>query len=138
MIAHDTREKNARTTRTALAVGPAERKSWAMFEPPVSVMRSGDSLSGCVRDGPVSGRPGKVAWKLQDGQSDGSFRRSRRGSLDELRDGVSAASLPADVLPLSAVKAGMKGYGLTVVRGSAVERFDVEVLGILPNLSGAR
>ncbi len=47
-----------------------------------------------------------------------------------------AASLPADVLPLTAVKAGMKGYGLTVLRGSAVERFDVEVLGVVPNSLG--
>jgi hypothetical protein len=47
-----------------------------------------------------------------------------------------AASLPADILPLSAVRAGMKGYGLTVLRGSLVERFDVEVLGIVPNTLG--
>jgi hypothetical protein len=30
----------------------------------------------------------------------------------------------------------MKGYGLTVLRGSLVERFDVEVLGIVPNSLG--
>jgi hypothetical protein len=30
----------------------------------------------------------------------------------------------------------MKGYGLTVLRGSLVERFDVEVLGIVPNTLG--
>jgi hypothetical protein len=30
----------------------------------------------------------------------------------------------------------MKGYGLTVLRGSLVERFDVEVLGIVPNNLG--
>ena len=47
-----------------------------------------------------------------------------------------AASLPADILPLSAVRPGMKGYGLTVVRGSLVERFDAEVLGIVPNSLG--
>jgi hypothetical protein len=46
------------------------------------------------------------------------------------------APLPDDVLPLAAVKAGMKGYGLTVLHGSAVERFDVEVLGIVPNSLG--
>lgn len=49
---------------------------------------------------------------------------------------VTAASLPSDVLPLSAVRTGMKGYGLTVLRGSLVERFDVEVLGIVPNTLG--
>ena len=46
------------------------------------------------------------------------------------------APLPADVLPLAAVKAGMKGYGLTVLHGSNVERFDVEVLGVIPNTLG--
>ena len=30
----------------------------------------------------------------------------------------------------------MKGYGLTVLHGSAVERFDVEVLGVVPNSLG--
>ena len=30
----------------------------------------------------------------------------------------------------------MKGYGLTVLHGSAVERFDVEVLGVVPNVLG--
>ena len=30
----------------------------------------------------------------------------------------------------------MKGYGLTTVHGSAVERFDVEVLGVVPNSLG--
>jgi SpoIVB peptidase S55 len=47
-----------------------------------------------------------------------------------------AASLPDDVLPLAAVKAGMKGYGLTVLHGSTVERFEVEVLGVVPNSLG--
>ena len=32
----------------------------------------------------------------------------------------------------------MKGYGLTVVRGSAVERFDVEVVGVLRNVGVGR
>lgn len=32
----------------------------------------------------------------------------------------------------------MKGYGLTVVSGSSIERFDVEVLGLLPNSSPGR
>ena len=51
-------------------------------------------------------------------------------------DVVWAASLPDDVLPLSAVEAGMKGHGLTVLHGAAVERFDVEVLGVVPNSLG--
>src|SRR4051812_40369110 len=34
-------------------------------------------------------------------------------------------------MPVSEIKAGMKGYGLTVFRGTEPERFDVEVLGTL-------
>jgi hypothetical protein len=37
---------------------------------------------------------------------------------------------PATILP-SEIKAGMKGYGLTVFRGTEPERFDVEVIGVL-------
>ncbi len=47
-----------------------------------------------------------------------------------------AAEPPAEVLPLSSVRAGMKGWGLTVMKGSTPERFDVEVLGVLPNTLG--
>src|ERR1035438_7882773 len=73
MIAHDTREKKARTIRTAFAVIPAEMKSWAMFEPPASVMVSGDSLSGCVprrtrlgpsRQGSTESSSGSKRWKV--------------------------------------------------------------------------
>lgn len=37
-------------------------------------------------------------------------------------------------MPFSQVKAGMKGYGLTVFEGSKVERFDVEIIGVLNNI----
>jgi len=43
-----------------------------------------------------------------------------------------------EILPLSKVVPGMKGYGLTIVEGTKVERFDVEVLGVVPNLSPGR
>jgi hypothetical protein len=42
------------------------------------------------------------------------------------------ASRP-DILPLSEVKPGMKGYGLTVFSGTTPERFDVEVISTLHN-----
>src|SRR5664279_394895 len=35
-----------------------------------------------------------------------------------------------DIFPLSQVKAGMKGYGLTVFEGTKPEKFDVEVIGV--------
>ncbi len=39
----------------------------------------------------------------------------------------------ANVMPLSQVKRGMKGYGLTVFEGTKPERFDIEVIDVLPN-----
>ena len=39
----------------------------------------------------------------------------------------------ADVLPVRAIKKGMKGYGLTVFEGTRPERFDVEVIDVLEN-----
>jgi hypothetical protein len=44
-----------------------------------------------------------------------------------------AEAVPATTptMPLSEVKAGMKGYGLTVFRGTEPERFDVEVIGTI-------
>ena len=37
------------------------------------------------------------------------------------------------VIPLSEVRAGMKGYGLTVFQGLKPERFDIRVIGVLHN-----
>jgi hypothetical protein len=47
-----------------------------------------------------------------------------------------AAVLPAqtNILPLTAVRAGMKGVGRTVFSGNRVEEFQVEVLGLLENV----
>ncbi len=39
----------------------------------------------------------------------------------------------SDILPVSEVKKGMKGYGLTVFEGEKPERFDVEVIDVLHN-----
>jgi SpoIVB peptidase S55 len=36
-------------------------------------------------------------------------------------------------IPVSEIKEGMKGYGLTVFHGTRPERFDVEVIGVLHN-----
>src|SRR6185503_7510663 len=37
------------------------------------------------------------------------------------------------IIPLGEVRAGMKGYGLTVFQGTRPERFDVQVIGVLHN-----
>lgn len=43
------------------------------------------------------------------------------------------AAKRSDILPVSAIKRGMKGYGLTVFEGTKPERFDVEVIDVLDN-----
>lgn len=40
----------------------------------------------------------------------------------------------AERMPLSQIQKGMKGYGLTVFEGTNVEKFDVEILGVLQNI----
>ena len=46
---------------------------------------------------------------------------------------ANAAGPRDDIMPLDQVKAGMKGYGLTVFQGTKPTRFDVEILGVLDN-----
>jgi len=42
---------------------------------------------------------------------------------------------PARHMHVSEVRPGMKGYGLSVFKGTAIERFDVEVLSVLRNFN---
>jgi len=44
----------------------------------------------------------------------------------------------ARIMPVSQVRAGMQGYGLTVFKGARVERFDVKVLGVMPGMNMGR
>lgn len=39
------------------------------------------------------------------------------------------------IMRVSEVKRGMRGYGLTVFHGTLIEKFDVEVLGVLPKMN---
>lgn len=50
-------------------------------------------------------------------------------SLRPLAARADAAKSP--MMELDAVKVGMKGYGLTVFKGTEPERFDIEVIGVL-------
>ncbi|MDW8106095.1 MAG: SpoIVB peptidase S55 domain-containing protein [Armatimonadota bacterium] len=43
-----------------------------------------------------------------------------------------------DVFPVARVKPGMRGYGLTVFKGTNIERFEVEVVGVLENANFGR
>lgn len=44
-----------------------------------------------------------------------------------------AIQQPSDTMPVSEVKPGMKGYGLTVMSGTTPEKFDVEIISTLHN-----
>jgi len=43
-----------------------------------------------------------------------------------------------DILPLSKVKAGMVGYGLTTFHANTISRFDIKVIGIIKNTNVGR
>jgi SpoIVB peptidase S55 len=42
------------------------------------------------------------------------------------------------ILPLEQVHAGMQGYAYTIFSGDQVEKFDLEVLGVMPNFLGPK
>ncbi len=46
---------------------------------------------------------------------------------------VSASAHAVSTISVSEIKSGMKGYGLTVFQGTRPERFEVEVISIVPN-----
>ena len=56
------------------------------------------------------------------------------GSVALASDSTSNSTL----MPLEQVRAGMKGYGMSVFQGSKPERFDVEVLGVLEGVPGPK
>jgi hypothetical protein len=43
-----------------------------------------------------------------------------------------------ETIPLSQVRPGMRGYAYTIFAGDQVEKFDLEVIGILPNFLGPK
>ncbi|MGZ5448892.1 MAG: SpoIVB peptidase S55 domain-containing protein [Thermoanaerobaculia bacterium] len=47
---------------------------------------------------------------------------------------LSSNAQAAERMPLSEVRKGMKGYGLTVFEGTKIEKFDVEILGVMHNI----
>ncbi|MFI5097503.1 MAG: hypothetical protein ACHQT6_05970 [Candidatus Acidiferrales bacterium] len=52
---------------------------------------------------------------------------------------VSAAPQDStEIMPVSQVRAGMQGYAYTIFAGDAIEKFDLEVLGVLPNFLGPK
>src|ERR1700746_150457 len=55
-----------------------------------------------------------------------------------LRPGVAAAQESNEMLPLSQVRAGMQGYAYTIFAGDQVEKFNLEVIGVLDNFLGPK
>src|SRR5437879_1238848 len=51
---------------------------------------------------------------------------------------VRAAADQPPILPLEQVKPGMRGVGYTIFAGDNIEPFDIEVIGIMPNLMGPK
>ena len=47
---------------------------------------------------------------------------------------LSTLLYPTDIMKLSEVKVGMKGEGKTIFKGTKIESFDFEILGILKNV----
>jgi SpoIVB peptidase S55 len=55
--------------------------------------------------------------------------------------GIPLAGAPQEsneILPLSQVRAGMQGYAYTVFAGDQVEKFDLVVVGVMPNFLGPK
>ncbi|HKN77019.1 MAG TPA: SpoIVB peptidase S55 domain-containing protein [Candidatus Acidoferrum sp.] len=48
------------------------------------------------------------------------------------------APISSEIIPLSEVHPGMQGYAYTIFAGDQVEKFDLEVIGIMPNFLGPR
>ncbi len=48
------------------------------------------------------------------------------------------APTTTEIIPLSEVRPGMQGYAYTIFAGDQVEKFDLEVIGIMPNFLGPR
>src|SRR5207247_1274614 len=52
--------------------------------------------------------------------------------------GVALAQESNEILPLSQVRAGMQGYAYTIFAGDQVEKFNLEVIGVLENFLGPK
>lgn len=74
---------------------------------------------------------------------EGSFGgRGRAAILKSLLAGIllagSTVAQPIQLYPLEKVRPGQKGYGKTVFHGNEVEKFDVEILGVLEKFEPRR
>jgi SpoIVB peptidase S55 len=66
------------------------------------------------------------------------LRASRFALLIALLLPITAAAQSNEVLPLDQVRPGMQGYAYTIFAGDQIEKFDLEVIGVMPNFLGPR
>src|SRR6201993_909545 len=62
-------------------------------------------------------------------------------SASLLFGGYCAAQVPAssnETIPVDQVQPGMQGYAYTIFAGDQVEKFDLEVIGVMPNFLGPK
>ena len=52
--------------------------------------------------------------------------------------GRATAQETTEIIPLSQVRQGMLGYAFTIFEGDQVEKFDLEVIGVMPNFLGPK
>src|SRR5579859_468301 len=48
------------------------------------------------------------------------------------------APATAEIMTLSEIRPGMQGYAYTIFAGDQVEKFDLEVIGVMPNFLGPK
>src|SRR5216684_2730554 len=65
-------------------------------------------------------------------------RASRLAMLIALLLPINAAAQSNEILPLDQVRPGMQGYAYTIFAGDQVEKFDLEVIGVMPNFLGPK
>src|SRR5260370_494640 len=69
----------------------------------------------------------------------GRLRRAfRLALLFALLLPIAATAQSNEILPLDQVRPGMQGYAYTIFAGDQVEKFDLEVIGVMPNFLGPR
>src|SRR5580704_3294980 len=60
------------------------------------------------------------------------------GLLGSALPSSAAAPESNEIIPVSQVRPGMQGYAYTIFEGDQVEKFDLEVIGVLPNFLGPK
>jgi hypothetical protein len=60
------------------------------------------------------------------------------GLLGSALPSSAAAPESNEIIPVSQVRPGLQGYAYTIFEGDQVEKFDLEVIGVLPNFLGPK